>query len=229
MSGWDLLRGRIMKSPARRSMQKEYFCEIVDGGVKYYSADERRGCVVAFVNGVAHAGGQLINPQSSRVTSSRSWFNPVLHFGYVLGYDESHGKKLYVFRHEVGRFHHSTIFSGRPVIDAGMFSILNGRIAYIEHKSGHYKPNFEQLKHTLMCLKLSGVDLQRVYVSRYIPTPSLLDPVTPDWFDICLENGTAALHLASDVLGSQNYNAIPKIAVAGDEFFEDVTRVRWPL
>lgn len=227
MSGWELLRGRFVRSSMHRNMQKDYFHEIADGNVKYYSASERGESVVDFVNGIAYIGGRIINLLPSRTTSSMSWFNPVLRFAYVLCYDENHKKVLYVNRHSIGTLHHSTISSGRPVIDAGMFSILNGRIAYIEHKSGHYKPNFEQVMHTLMYLSMSGVDLRSTYVSRYVPTPSLLDPVTPDWFDICLENGTVALHLAKDVLGAKNFSAIPKITVTSDDFFEDVTRVRW--
>lgn len=228
MSGWGAVRDRVIRSSSQRSMSKVYFSEIGEGVVRYSPATERASYSVTVRNGVVFHNESILNVLPASTTSSASWFKEVLRFAYVLAYDEHHKQQLYIHRHVVGQVHHSTSQAGRPVIDAGMMSILNGRIAYIESKSGHYKSNFEQTRHTLAFLVKGGVDLRKVYISRYVPTQCMLNPVvTPDHFDIVLENGVVALHLADDVFRATNFNSIPRVSATGDDFFPDVTRIKW--
>lgn len=167
-----------------------------------------------------------MNPQTNRVTSSETWFIPRQRFAYVLGFDADHKTALYLHRHETGRLHHSTTFAARPVIDAGMMSIVNGRVVYIEHKSGHYKPDWSRLLATLYFLKRGGVDLTQLFVSDYVPPPSFIDPVvTPEYFDIALENGVVPLYTAEQVMTARDRRSIPRVTVNSDTFFADVTEV----
>lgn len=228
MSGWGAVRARVIRSSSQRSMSKDYFEEIGEGVVRYSPATERTTYSVTVRNGVVFHNESILNVLPANTTSSATWFKDVLRFAYVLAYDEHHKKQLYIHRHVIGEVYHSASQAGRPVIDTGMMSILNGRIAYIENKSGHYKPNFEQKRHTLAFLKCGGVDLRKVYISRHVPEQCMLNPgVTPDYFDIVLENGVVALHLADEVFRAINFNSIPRVSATGDDFFPDVTRIKW--
>lgn len=61
-------------------------------------------------------------------------------YAYVIGMDDI----LYIAKHEINKFHHSTFWAGRPVKDAGMVHIIDGVLIGLSTKSGHYKPLIEQ-------------------------------------------------------------------------------------
>ena len=44
-----------------------------------------------------------------------------------------------------GKFHHSSFFSGRPVLCAGEIMFAAGRITFISNTSGHYRPSVQDL------------------------------------------------------------------------------------
>lgn len=169
--GWAALRDRVVRSSLYSSVDKSYFSEWAEGGVVHMPEAERSLHAVEVMGGKVRRGGWALNPQATFVTSSQTWFKPLQRFAYVLGFDENHKKALYIHRHEVGLFHHSTTFAAKPVIDAGMMSIVNGRVVYIEHKSGHYKPELSRMLATLQFLKAGGADLKTVFVSRFVPPP----------------------------------------------------------
>ena len=107
-----------------------------------------------------------------------------------------------------------------------MSRIVNGRVVYIEHKSGHYKPDWSRLLATLYFLKMGGVDLTCLFVSNYVPAPSFIDPIiTPEHFDIVLENGVVPLYTAEQVMSAHDRRSIPRVTVNSDTFFADVTEV----
>jgi len=71
--------------------------------------------------------------------------------------------RLYVHMHVADTFHHSTLLAGGRVLGAGMIGVSNGRIVYINNKSGHYMPTpaeffkaMRQLKRFEPTLDLSG-------------------------------------------------------------------------
>ncbi len=78
---------------------------------------------------------------------------------FVLGLDQ----KLYVAEHKISRFHHSSFFSGQPVVCGGEIKTdPNGKILEITDKSGHYKPREINLLKLLSFLDRKKVDLTDV-------------------------------------------------------------------
>ena len=54
---------------------------------------------------------------------------------------------FYVAMHEKpGRFHHSTLVGGEPVLAAGEIVVRNGKVVEISNASGHYKPHVNNLR-----------------------------------------------------------------------------------
>ncbi|MDD2058592.1 hypothetical protein N5D52_21655 [Pseudomonas sp. GD03860] len=224
--GWAALRDRVIRSSVYASVDKDYFSEWAEWKVTHLSAQQRSAYAVVVKGGKVWREGRVLNPQSNYLASSETWFKPLQRFAYVLGFDAAHRITLYVHRHRVGSLHHSTTFAGRPVIDAGMMSIVNGRVVYIEHKSGHYKPELSRMVATLQFLKRAGADLKTIFVSRHVPPPSFIDPVvTPEHFDIVLENGVVALYTAENVLNARQFDFMPRVKVDSNTFFADVTEV----
>ena len=81
-----------------------------------------------------------------------------------------------IFNHVSYKRYHSSPFSGRPVLDAGMIVIVGGKVAFIENKSGHYQPKLEQKLHTLRFLKKGGMNLKDIFVSERVPDNYKADP-----------------------------------------------------
>lgn len=144
-------------------------------GVQYWNAEQRQMRRIFGNNGRLVQGNDVpVNSYGgdSRVailSHTENWQNNQL--GYVLGKGEDGQKELILFKHTVDYIHHSTPFSGRGVLDAGMMSVAHGHVAYIENKSGHYRPNIEQKMHTLNYLKEQGLSLDDVFLSERAPMP----------------------------------------------------------
>ncbi|MCB5322597.1 RHS repeat protein [Yersinia intermedia] len=83
---------------------------------------------------------------------------------YVIGKNN----RMYVNNHEPGRFHHSSFFSGEKVRDAGMIAIAQGKILYINAKSGHYRPSLEQKLYTADYLHSQKADLNNTLVEPFV-------------------------------------------------------------
>lgn len=106
---------------------------------------------------VTISGGLLIDAKRRPIDTA----------GYVTHFSGP-GKAIYVMSatgnlhlnsHSVGHYHHSSLLAGIPVACAGEIEIKNGRIVWLSHKSGHYKPAREQLLQVLAMLQRRGVDL----------------------------------------------------------------------
>jgi insecticidal toxin complex protein TccC len=152
-------------------------------GVKYFSTEERQAFMVSVSRGRLHTAenqlltssaeaelrGRTITRETKSTTSVVNWKKTQM--AYVLGWNPNspNEKQLLIFQHKVNELHHSSGFSGGRVLDAGMMTIYKGKIAFIENKSGHYKPYMEQKIHTLHFLNQSGMDLSRTFVSDRIP------------------------------------------------------------
>ncbi|MNJ30820.1 hypothetical protein D3C77_254310 [compost metagenome] len=225
-NGWAAVRDRVVRSSLYANVDKQYFREWGEEGVVHLPASQRGDNAVELKAGKVWRDHQVLNPTANCVTSSDTWFDPLHRFAYVLSFDATHKMALYVHRHQVGRFHHSTTFAARPVIDAGMMSIANGRIVYIEHKSGHYKPAFLRVQTTLRFLQRSGIDLKPMFVSDFVPSLMVFGKrVMKHSFYRVLENGFADLYTAEDVLHAHDVNSIPVVPVNSEAFFCDVTKV----
>jgi insecticidal toxin complex protein TccC len=132
-------------------------------GVKYFNQQQRldynlfhaisSGFLIDTYGGVAH---HFSDAETEDVTVSSNWLDDEGRVGYVLAINEYNEPELAIFAPVLNSVHHSSPFSGRPVLDAGMMSISGGGIAFIENNSGHYQPGIEQKLHTLAFLKKGG-------------------------------------------------------------------------
>ncbi|MDF9906948.1 UNVERIFIED_ORG: RHS repeat-associated protein [Pseudomonas reinekei] len=148
-------------------------------GVLYFNQQQRAENLMTLKikDGIAFNNeGQRQDYNDSTTTSSSSWFQSNGYLGYALGFNEQNQPELALFEHKDYVRFHSSLFSGRPVLDAGMMIITNGNIAFIENKSGHYRPRMEQKLHTLNYLKKGGMDLRDIFVSELIPRAYIIEP-----------------------------------------------------
>ncbi|MDD2058593.1 hypothetical protein N5D52_21650 [Pseudomonas sp. GD03860] len=224
--GWVALRDRVVRSSLYLSVGKDYFSEWGRGAVVHLPESLRGIHSVGVLGGKVWREGRPLNPVSNFVSSSDTWYESKQRFAYVLGFDAAHKITLYMHRHDVGVFHHSTTFAARPVIDAGMMSIVNGRIVHIEHKSGHYKPEFPRVQATLQFLQRAGIDLKSVFFSPSIPLALRFDVICdPRTFSRFLHDGKLVLYVADDVVNAPDVYATPVVTVSKGRLFRDRTKI----
>lgn len=74
--------------------------------------------------------------------------------------------KFYADAHKQGKYHHSSALAGTPIKGAGAIKVINGKLEAIADKSGHYKPDPDQMYTTLRHLKSLGVNPEtyKVYI-----------------------------------------------------------------
>ncbi|GHM58716.1 MAG: hypothetical protein sL5_08170 [Candidatus Mesenet longicola] len=89
--------------------------------------------------------------------------------------------KLVVHEHiDVGKseyaYRHSTLAGGKPVICSGLMKVIDGKIAYIDNNSGHYKPKEANLYNAIK--KLEGLFSQDAKVT-YLGSLELLRKQIP--------------------------------------------------
>ncbi|MHC8290728.1 RHS repeat domain-containing protein [Pseudomonas sp. XS1P51] len=228
----------VLDDPSRITERSHKF-----RGVKYFSLEERKKYVVSVKNGLLHtAGGQLLTSSAStmvrgravsketpKTTSFVNW--KLTQMAYVLGWntDLPSERQLLVYPHKANELHHSSGFGGGRVIDVGMMTIYEGKVVFVESKSGHYKPNMEQKIHTLHFLKQSGVDLSSTFISERIlmvhAVPGdLKSPIIPD-FD------GAELYRADDFYkkrGGGDIFKAPEYDPEDPQRLKYQTQVYWP-
>ena len=77
-------------------------------------------------------------------------------------------RRFYVGTHSYeptgDNFCHSSYLSGEDVLCAGTLGIKQGRVFFIDNRSGHYKPADETLVAALETLRMNGVDLSKIDV-----------------------------------------------------------------
>ena len=67
-----------------------------------------------------------------------------------------------------GMFNHSSFLGGGSVICAGEIIIIDGKITFINNRSGHYRPPDEALKNAIEKLRDKGVQLNPELILQYI-------------------------------------------------------------
>lgn len=99
------------------------------GGVKYFDATQRSQFVIEIdPNGRITQGGKKL-PAGEHI--------------FVMGEDG----KTYVSQKVRGTMHHSSFFSGDPVLSAGTIEVgSDGKISKFSNHSGHYQPGPEEIK-----------------------------------------------------------------------------------
>lgn len=159
------------RSTIRKPMAKNYIGEATRG-VTYLDDLLRKGHQITFGEEKDESGSEVFEEDIFYVGQGREkkrgntssmghnptdvwWGNPndvsntdplsavqdsIFMYAYVLDLNDN----IYIGKHQINAFHHSSFMSGRPVKDAGMLHIINGVLIGLSTKSGHYKPLIEQ-------------------------------------------------------------------------------------
>lgn len=123
--------------------------------VTYLNAEERKAYAITFVDGKVYQAGHPLCTDTIR--SDKNDKSAI----YVILPDHV----MYVGPYLLSKFQHSSFNSGQPVIGAGEIKTdATGTITEISSKSGHYKPNAQQLLDTLEFLKAKGIDLTHIHL-----------------------------------------------------------------
>jgi hypothetical protein len=115
----------------------------------------------------------------------------VTHFGgrgwaiYVM----SPTGNLHASPHSVGHRHHSSLLAGGNVSGAGEIRVLQGKLAHISNKSGHYAPGAAHLLQVLYVLNKRGVDMHGTRVSFKTPADQGEFPSVAAFLADCARKG----------------------------------------
>lgn len=141
----------------QKVLKDEGYENITELKVAQLKAKERAQYKVEFLN---TENGVILTHQGKPLNTNH--FQTQSHQGkaiFVIGRDH----ELYIGNHEVTKFHHSSFFSGKPVIGAGeIITDQDGHLIAMTDKSGHYKPQDPQLIDTLECIQLKGINLNNI-------------------------------------------------------------------
>lgn len=69
--------------------------------------------------------------------------------------------------HTPGKFHHSSLGSGKPVAGAGEINVKDGVLTEISNGSGHYQPTQELNSQVLHELETRGVNIDNVKITDF--------------------------------------------------------------
>jgi hypothetical protein len=76
--------------------------------------------------------------------------------------------KMYISQTQtVGKFHHSSFLSGKPVASAGEIVVENGKIIEISNRSGHYQPTQIINLQVINELKRRGIDTSNIKITGF--------------------------------------------------------------
>lgn len=122
--------------------------------VVYFTEDEEREPHrIQIQDGLLYHRGEFLD------TSTYSTAQLGLGYAiFVLGLDN----QFYINNHINSEIHHSSEFAGQEVLSVGEIKVEEGRISFINHKSGHYKPTVKDFLVTLAALQEQGVPLSDV-------------------------------------------------------------------
>ncbi len=77
--------------------------------------------------------------------------------GFAIWVADSHGT-FYAGNHQVNEFHHSSFMAGGAVFGAGEWAVVNGKIIFMTHKTGHYRtPTYRFLDIVRMLSRVTDV------------------------------------------------------------------------
>lgn len=127
--------------------------------VKYFTREER---LQFFLHPVQ---GKLVNSKNEPVSSEFDPESITFEKGLVV---LTKNYELYLMPYEQrGRFHHSSLSSGKDVLFAGEMSLHRGQVRDVSDRSGHYKPNPRALAEFIRYLEYLGLDLRDMKVSGH--------------------------------------------------------------
>ncbi|STY29815.1 Uncharacterised protein [Legionella wadsworthii] len=81
--------------------------------------------------------------------------------------------------HQEGKFHHSSLSSGKSVRCAGMWAVSNGIVTHISNSSGHYRPSSLSFYLLIKFLESKGVINSNTKVADLRKENEAIDPSKP--------------------------------------------------
>ncbi|CAM3013533.1 Uncharacterised protein [Legionella steigerwaltii] len=114
-------------------------------GPVYYDSPDTVSVRITKKDGDAKLMGQKANSKDLLELNTNELDDFVLKIGCPQGatafiWDAKDKNHFYTHVHEAGKYHHSTMTSGKKVRCAGMWLVEQGKITAIDNSSGHYKP-----------------------------------------------------------------------------------------
>ncbi|MCJ1478724.1 hypothetical protein MMC13_007408 [Lambiella insularis] len=83
---------------------------------------------------------------------------------WIFVFSTSH--QLYVSLKAPGTFQHSSFLHGSRILAAGLLTVSDGQLRSLSPLSGHYRPTSAAFRHFLNWLKVQGVDMSKVHISK---------------------------------------------------------------
>jgi hypothetical protein len=139
-------------------------------GVHYFTISQQKKSLLTIKQGKLWFANRLINhkhkvPQKLSFPSEQSW---AVHMnqqkGFAIYIMDQAGQIYISFNAEKGKIHHSSLAAGLAVACAGEMIIYQGKLYYINNRSGHYRPPPAALRQILNELKEKKVDLSSVKI-----------------------------------------------------------------
>ncbi|MAK90120.1 MAG: hypothetical protein CMI13_02635 [Oleibacter sp.] len=129
-----------------------------DSGVEYLTEQSREAYCVWFSGGLArHNNNELFHTGNLYSSNAGDGWGI-----YVVDFFGN----FYVGSHRINKFHHSSFFSGAPVLAGGEIAIHSGKVVGLTNKTGHYKARAEELNEALDCLySQHNVDMTKIVVN----------------------------------------------------------------
>lgn len=140
--------------------------------VKYFSQKEQSQYTLHIKNQKLYSSEDKLYDTRGKISKTRKDC-----VAYVITLDG----RLVVHEHvDVGKseyaYRHSTLVGGKPVLCSGLIKVIDGKIAYIDNNSGHYKPKEANLYNAIK--KLEGLFSQDAKVT-YLGSLELLRKQIP--------------------------------------------------
>lgn len=124
--------------------------------VKYFSEAEKQPFEVFIKDGT------LVDRQGQKKESEFDDENSEFRHGlFVI---DAKKRMFFLPFEERGRFHHTSLTSGEPVLFAGTLTLANGRVLELTNDSGHYKPDVLQSLMAIRAMHLMGIDLRSLRI-----------------------------------------------------------------
>lgn len=106
-------------------------------------------------------GGPIVRGESKEPYDTANMYSRGSGSGFAIFVMSKNGI-FYSGSHNVGIFHHSSFLTGADVASAGEMKVEHGKLTHLTNKSGHYKPDRQQMMQAVDELKREGVDMTDV-------------------------------------------------------------------
>src|SRR5262249_47051014 len=163
-------------------------------GVAYLDDLTRKDYTVTFDGATAMWRGAPFDTSSMKTVFSS--------IGFAIWVISKEGE-MYAGNHVFGEFHHSSFLAGGDVRCGGEVKASNGTIEFLSAKSGHYRPELENLIWAVDALDCQGVDVEKMRVAVWQPPKADVILMKGDnlYYDTYRKGYGAWGHMSADELG----------------------------